>query len=150
VSSGLRSWTLKDVASHQSKIAGVAHSAEHRIVDPKVVGSKPATRAKYLNRKVYFDRILFDSESERKRYVDLRVMEAGRLISHLVVHPVFPLFSNGVLVGRYVADFRYLDGERKEVVEDVKSPRTAKLSTFRLKLKMVKADHAIDVQVIGA
>ena len=40
-------------------------------------------------------------------------------ISDLVLQPWFPLVVNGELVGTYVADFQYVDGDGQLVVEDV-------------------------------
>jgi hypothetical protein len=52
---------------------------------------------------------------------------------------------NGEKIGRYVADFRYVDTATGVVtVEDVKSGPT-KTPVYRLKRKLVKALYDIDI-----
>lgn len=105
-------------------------------------------RSKYGALKVYFDRIWFDSTKEYRRYRELRLMERAGAIKDLVVHPSFPLnASNGVPIGIYTADFRYLENGA-EVVEDAKSPPTAKKETFRRNLKIMREQHGIEVKVV--
>ncbi len=91
--------------------------------------------------KVRLDGHVFDSKAESERYLQLLMMQKIGEIAGLVVHPRFPLTSNGEKVGVYVADFSYhicrKDGEL--VIEDVKSEPTKRLSTYRLKRRMMKA-----------
>ena len=72
-------------------------------------------------------------------------------IRDLEVHPSFPLVIHEQDCGRYEADFAYTSvatGER--VVEDVKSPATRKLPTFRLKVRLVWALYGIRVREVMA
>ena len=109
----------------------------------------PAKRTKFGAKKVYFDRIVFDSQAEAARYMELRVREEYNAISVLVVHPVFPLHVEGKRIGRYVADFRYYS-DGVEIVEDVKSKPTAALRAFRRNCAHVLAEYGITITVVGA
>ncbi len=130
-------------------------SAAGALASPSCISQRDPAPTKYKNRKVYFDRIQFDSIRECERYKLLRECERIGTIRALVVHPVFPLIVAGVVIGRYTADFRYIDdtglktgGGNREVVEDVKSPPTAKKESFRRTVKIIKAQYGIDVRVV--
>lgn len=108
--------------------------------------------SKYRNVPTVIDNIRFASKLEAKRYGELKLLERGRHIEKLRVHPVLHLLVNGHHICDYVADFSYtkvweaeLTTERADVVEDTKGVLT---DVARLKLKMVKAQYGIDVQLI--
>ena len=107
-----------------------------------MVGDAPK-RSKYGAVVTEVDGIRFASRKEAKRYGILKIMLAAGEIADLELQPEFPLIVNGVLVARYVADFRYRLG-RKIVVEDVKSKAT-KTPVYRLKKKIVEALYDIEV-----
>lgn len=141
---------------------GVAQSVEQRLVTPKIASSNlavPAKASKYFARRVYYDFIWFASQAEYRRYTELRTLERGGVIRNLIVHPVFPLHVNGIYVGRYSADFAYLRQRRItsglltewiQVCEDVKSPRTSMLPSYRKNVRMVKAQYGIDITTVPA
>jgi hypothetical protein len=107
-------------------------------------GQKPN---KYHARRVVIDGIPFDSTAEGNRYQELKHLESLGLIVNLELQPAFPLTVNDVKIGTYKADFRYVDVETNEViVEDVKSPMTAKLPMYRWKKKHIKAQYGIDIR----
>lgn len=96
---------------------------------------------KHNARKTVVDGITFDSGAESRRYRALKMLEDSGQITRLELQPVFVL-APGVLVPgekrkrpdlRYYADFRYVDRYGLTVVEDVKSPSTAKLAAWRIK-----------------
>ena len=116
-------------------------------------------RRKYLNQPQYFDRIKFDSKAELAEYKRLRLREYAGEIRDLVVHPVFWLHADGGdQIGRYVADFRFIDVSGltfgaesvREVVSDVKSKRTAATAQFRRTLRHMQVEYGITVQVVLA
>lgn len=115
----------------------------------------PRNRNKFSAKKCTIDGIKFDSRREGERYKMLKLKrDAGQIIK-LEIHPKFEIHICGDLICRYIADFSYwtvgghFSNCREEfVVEDVKSKPTAKLPYFRLKLKLVKAVHGIDVRII--
>lgn len=103
-------------------------------------------KAKYLNKKIYVDDMVFDSMKEYRRYVELKEMEANGLIFDLQRQVKFELIPKQIEVveqyskktGKrikdkvrvaerecnYVADFVYTTPENKLVVEDTKGLRT--------------------------
>jgi hypothetical protein len=101
-------------------------------------------KAKYGNRKTVVDGITFASAKEAKRYGELKLLERGEYLSDLRVQPRYDFVIGGLKVCTYVADFAYMTamGER---VEDVKSEATRKLPVYRIKRKLMKAVHNIDV-----
>ncbi len=102
---------------------------------------------KYKNVKTFVDGISFDSRKESARYADLKLMQKAGEISDLTLQPKFDIVINGVKVCSYVADFSYVENGVK-IVEDVKSEVTRKLPTYRLKKKLMKAVHSIEVREI--
>ena len=91
------------------------------------------------------------------------MMEAAGEIRRLVVHPVFYLHADGgEVIGRYSADFAYLSNRipagadpetfdpSAEIVEDVKSKRTAATAQFRRTLRHMQVEHGITVQIVLA
>ncbi len=121
----------------------------------------PAARSKYGNKKVAAfglagEPIVFDSKREAKRWGAL----VGRLkageICGLERQPVFHFYvgenaltyqSNRKV--RYIADFRYFDVIRQElVVEDVKSEPT-KTPEYKIKWALMRLFHGINVKEVS-
>jgi hypothetical protein len=98
-------------------------------------------RNKYGNRRTEVDGISFASAKEARRYSELKLLERAGKIKGLHLQPRFPLRVNEVTVTTYVADFIF-DRDGETVVEDVKGVRTP---TYKLKKKLMKAIHDIDV-----
>ena len=97
---------------------------------------------KYFARKVTHNGITFDSKAEYRRWCELTVMQAGKLISGLKVHPkytlikAFPYYGRTIRKVEYTPDFEYIENGRK-IVEDVKSSATmTQASRLRMKLFM--------------
>lgn len=83
------------------------------------------------------------SKKEAARCDDLHLLAAGKEIHSLTQQPVFELEVNGVRICRYIADFRYFDNRRGGwVTEDAKGCKTR---DYKLKKKLVKALHGIDI-----
>lgn len=102
---------------------------------------------KYRNVPTEIDGIKFASKKEARRYSELKLLEKGGQAGAIECHPRFPLVVNDYLIGYYTADFRYLDAHFNEVVEDVKSSAT-KTQAYRLRKKLMKAIHGIDVREV--
>lgn len=103
-------------------------------------------RSKFNARKTEIDGIRFDSRGESLRYIVLKERQERGFITDLTCHRSYTLTVNGVKIGRYVADFVYLQ-DGVEIVEDFKSPATI-TATFRLKAKLMKALHGVDVKIV--
>lgn len=131
--------TIKDL--ERLKQAGLirGYSQVEVINNPK----KP----KFGNIKTEIDGIIFDSAKEAKRYVELRYLQLSGEISNLELQVPYELPVNGEKVAAYVCDFRYQrNGET--VVEDVKSKHTRKLPVYRLKKKLMKSVHGIEIKEV--
>ena len=101
--------------------------------------------SKYGNQKTEVAGITFDSRKEAKRYQNLLKEEQTGVIRNLTLQPRFDLVVNGDKIATYVADFRYEQTETGEIVtEDVKSPAT-KTPLYRIKKKLMKALHNVDI-----
>jgi hypothetical protein len=110
------------------------------------LGKKKRKRRKYHNIPTVVDGVKFDSMTEAKRYSELVLLRNEGEITDLECQPKYVLHVDGKKVGTYSADFRYVDRLSGEtIVEDVKSPSTAKNPTYRLKIKMLKAEYGITV-----
>lgn len=103
-------------------------------------------RNKYSARRCYQDGCRFDSEAERARYMELKLMERAGAISMLVVHPRYPIEVNGARVCVYEPDFVYRDQYGQTVVEDVKGVRTA---LYKLKKKLFEAVHGLAITEVN-
>ena len=83
------------------------------------------------------DAILFHSRNEAERYIELRALEAEGRVFGLELQPRFAMVVNGVLVTRYVADFKYSEINCCQItIEDVKGFRT---DVFTIKEKLFRA-----------
>jgi Protein of unknown function (DUF1064) len=102
---------------------------------------------KYRNTPVVVDGQRFDSKKEKRRFDELILLQKAGRIQGLVRQPSFDLVVNGMKVARYIADHRYSENGNV-VVEDCKSPATAKNSTYRLKKKLMKALYGIEIQEV--
>jgi len=107
---------------------------------------------KYGNKKVEIDGYKFDSQAEARRYQELKLLEKAGKIKHLALQPKFELVpkTKKRRAVTYTADFAYREIKLImeydlisdttygspiwiEVVEDVKSPATAKDKTYIVK-----------------
>lgn len=102
---------------------------------------------KYKNTPTHVDGHRFDSKKEAARYQQLKLLERGGAISQLELQPKYDFIHNGIKICQYRADFRYTENG-ETVVEDVKSPATAKLTPYRMKKKMMTAFFGIDVKEV--
>lgn len=99
---------------------------------------------KFFAKKVDYDGHRFDSTKEKNRYIELKDLEAKGIIEGLKIQPEYELQEKfkdkqGKAIRNitYKADFSYYDTRTKEnIVEDVKSPYTAKDKVYRLKMKL--------------
>jgi hypothetical protein len=79
------------------------------------------------------------SMGEARRCDDLHLLQRAGEITHLELHPKFPVHINGVKVFTYIADFTYFPQKpapASRVVEDFKGVLTP---IYKLKKKAVEA-----------
>ena len=107
---------------------------------------------KYWNKKTEIRGTKFDSKREAARYVELLAMQRAGEIYELDCQSSFELIPAQVAPGgrkergvTYIADFSYRRRDGSRVVEDVKSPVTAKLPAYIIKRKLMLQVHGIEV-----
>ena len=112
--------------------------------------------SKYKSKKTSKSGNRFDSKREAARYVELLAMLRAGEIAGLLCQQSFELIPAQVAgSGRkerkvtYIADFAYYRAsDGKLVVEDVKSPATAKLPAYIIKRKLMLQVFGIEVREI--
>lgn len=123
-------------------------------------------RSKYGNKKAKANGRVFDSRKERSRYYTLQVLEKAGEISDLrmqVPFEIIPAVYEKVekqlktkvkIVDRcvqrathYIADFVYTDKDGNMVVEDVKGSSSILTPEFRLKMKLMRYVHGIQIKI---
>lgn len=112
-------------------------------------------RNKYSARRRTYNGIKFASIREMRRYKELLWLERAGEISDLETQPRFELIprqrkADGSIerAAHYTADFRYIDKQGNEVVEDVKSKATAKLADYVLRRKLMLHVHGIEIKEV--
>jgi len=97
---------------------------------------------KYGAKRTIVDGIVFDSKREAARYVALRTLLRAGKISGLQLQPKYDLTVNGVKLGKYIADFMYVENG-SVIVEDSKGFKTP---VYRLKKKLLKALYGVEIR----
>lgn len=105
----------------------------------------PIKPNKYGAKKTIVDGITFDSKREAARYSELKLLEKGGYIRQLELQPAFAFELNGKVIFKYIADFRYFEGQTR-VVEDVKGVQTP---LFRLKRKLIESQFNIKIVLVA-
>jgi hypothetical protein len=101
---------------------------------------------KYNARKVEVDGYLFDSQHEASMWFVLRAQEHEGSIRKLERQVTYRLEVSGLLICKYIADFRYVLVATGEVVVcDAKGVRTP---AYKLKKKLMKAIYTIDIMEV--
>ncbi len=104
-------------------------------------GPLPVKRNKFNARTRCIDGVNFGSSKEARRWLDLKLLEAAGAIQQLEAHPRFDLVVNGVHVGFYTADSRYVTKDGEAIVEDVKGGRSTKTEAYSLRKRLFEAVH---------
>ena len=104
-------------------------------------------KRKYGNKPVEMDGIKFASIREHREYCTLKLRQRSGHISRLECHPTFKLIVDGVLIGKFTPDFKFIENGKPRIIE-VKSPATAKETAFRLRKKLFEALYKIPVEVV--
>ena len=113
----------------------------------RAIGAGPsATKEnKYKAKEVTYHKQKYDSQKECDRHKVLMELERRGQIRDLKRQVPFVLLdgfyyrTQRIRPITYVADFTYHDNlSNTDVIEDVKSPITAKLEVYRIKIKLLK------------
>lgn len=102
-------------------------------------------RNKFGAIRTEIDGIKFHSKKEAARYEVLRDLYSSGLISELRLQVSHTLTVNGMKICRYISDFEYTENGVR-IIEDVKSPRTLKEPTYRLKKKLMQACLGLEIR----
>lgn len=101
---------------------------------------------KYRNTPTVVDGVSYASKKEARRAGELALLERAGEIRFIRHQPSFPLDVNGHHVCTYIADFAYVrTADDVQVIEDVKSPITRKNPVYRLKKKLLRAVHNLEI-----
>lgn len=100
---------------------------------------------KFGAKKNELDGIKFDSRKEARRYRELTLLSAAGELTGLKLQVPFEIIVNGQKVCTYRADFTYTGKDGQFVVEDAKGFKTPE---YRLKKKLVKACHGIEIREV--
>lgn len=117
------------------------------------IGAPTEPPRKYRNKPTTVDGIRFASKAEARRYSELKLLEKAGEITELRLQTRWPLSVQDPewfvsrKIGDYVSDFDYRD-KYGLVVEDVKSPATAKDKLFVWKRRHFEAEYGIKLKVI--
>lgn len=105
------------------------------------IGWRGARPNKYRAKPVTIDGMFFASTKEARRWAELQLMQRAGVISDLKRQVRYPLDVNGQPICHYVADATF-QRDGRLIVEDTKGVST---DVYRLKKKLMKAIHNIDV-----
>lgn len=101
-------------------------------------------RHKYHATPVNVDGIRFASKAEAAEYTRLWALFQADQIASFELQPSFDLHApNGVVVGRYVADFRVVNNDGEIRIIDVKGFLTP---MYRWKKRHVEAEYGIEIE----
>ncbi len=101
---------------------------------------------KYKAQRTLLDGICFDSKAEAAYYASLKLRQKAGEVEDVEMQRSYALTINGVLVCTYRADFVFWDvAMKRRRVIDVKGMVTP---VFRIKQKLMKACHGLEVEVV--
>lgn len=111
-------------------------------------------RSKYGNKRVQYGDLWFDSHAELKDWIALKMRERAGEIRYLDRQVSLPLTVNGMLVTTLIIDFSYEEKSRGpspwvQVFHDTKGGTATQTPEFRIKQKLLKAIHGIDIRLTG-
>lgn len=121
---------------------------------------KEKKRSKYGNKRQLYDGMWFDSKAELRRWLDLQKLERAGAIKNLRRQVRYRLEVSGELVTTYVADMTYEERALLKPeqggsivwhlrIEDVKGSAATQTPEFKIKAKLMKAIHGIDILITG-
>jgi predicted DNA-binding transcriptional regulator len=104
------------------------------------------TKSKYKNIPTIQEGERFDSKREAARYKQLQFLEKANLIRDLKRQVEFKLEVAGQLITKYRADFTYEEYKHSEWLKVVEDSKGALTPIYRLKRKLMKAIHGIEIR----
>ncbi len=101
--------------------------------------------SKYRNVICEVDGMKFHSKKEARHYGYLKVMKLAGEVIDFKCQVEYKIVEDGELICKYIADFVVYYPNNIIEVWDVKSPITRKNPVYRLKKKLLKAIHKVDI-----
>lgn len=111
---------------------------------PDGIGGEKPKRGKYGNVKVEQDGRVYDSKREAAHAGELKLAQKAGAIKGFAEQVTF-ILPGGV---KYIADFVILENDGTYTVEDVKSPATRLDKAYRIKRKLMKQTHGIEIREV--
>lgn len=103
----------------------------------KISFGERGRRNKYGAIKTWVDGIKWPSQLQAGHYIELKALQAAKIISDLEWEVDFPIKIAGILICNYRADFVFTHkGRNKKVIFESKGKRT---DVFNIKWKLMKA-----------
>lgn len=106
---------------------------------------------KYGNKKVYVNNIKFDSKHEAEIYLNLKMMERGKVITDLrrqvpfELQPSFKMNGKTVRAIKYIADFVFVNEKGETEVWDAKGVQT---EVYKIKKKLFEYKYGIEIKEV--
>lgn len=97
---------------------------------------------KYKAKRTEVNGYVFASKREAARYQDLLLLERAGEIESLELQPKYDFIVNGIKVGRFTGDFRYVE-DGQLIVEDSKG---YKVRDYPIRKKLMLACHGIKIR----
>lgn len=148
-------WTPTDVARHNAEKAHSSPPPPPRAaIEASVMVSPPPAPTKYRSESVMAEGQRFDSKREYETWVELKQREAAGEIEQLERQVEYPLHAycvhdgviQGIQVGSYVADFRFVDRrDHQTKVMDAKGYRTP---LFLWKKKHFEREYGLSLHLV--
>ena len=109
---------------------------------------------KIQHQRIIADGIEFDSKAEHDRYIELKLMQRAGLITKLECHPSYEVLPKQLTPeGKqnfrpvvYTPDFRYINSEGREIVEEIKSEYSRKEKDYIIHRKLLFYTQGIYVE----
>lgn len=139
----MKGWDMKSVNEAASRGLSVK-SQDGKPLDILLAPEKVAAN-KFRNEPKTVDGIRFASKLEANRYLQLKMMKAGGLITDFIIQQTYYLEVNGIHICRYIADFEITWADGRVTVEDTKGVETPE---FKLKKKLMLAIHGIEIELV--
>ncbi len=139
----MKGWDMKSVNEAASR--GLTVTAQDGKQLDMLPPPEKVAANKFRNEPKTVDGIRFASKLEANRYLQLKMMKAGGLITDFVTQKTYYLEVNGMHICRYIADFEINWADGRVTVEDTKGVETPE---FKLKKKLMLAIHGIEIELV--
>jgi len=144
----MKGWDLTSVrkaASRGLKVEATDGGGLDLLLPTAPSAEVPAKRNKFGNVATVIDGHRFASKLEGTRYLQLKMLKAGGMVTEFYCQQTFTLEVNGLHICRYIADFEVHWSDGRVTIEDTKGVETP---DFKIKKKLMLAIHGIEVELI--